>query len=169
MATDASDREQQQRELEEIRRKFQDVGTRIGSMFEPAPPPNDDDVQPTRSALPAPKQPAPRPRPPRLMVAGVALVFLLGAGVGYLLPRGNANDSAPPRAPAASTPAPAATTRAPVARGPVTSVPEACAETARRGDEVVHLLMTNVRNRRLAEALKAYTLASQACREEASP
>jgi hypothetical protein len=38
MATDASDREQQRRELEEIRRKFAETGARMGSMFEPAPP-----------------------------------------------------------------------------------------------------------------------------------
>jgi hypothetical protein len=48
-------------------------------------------------------------------------------------------------------------------------VPPACLETARRADQTIHLLVTNVRTRRLAEALKAYTLASQACREEASP
>jgi len=35
MATDASDQEQQQRELEEIRRQFAEVGKRTGSAFEP--------------------------------------------------------------------------------------------------------------------------------------
>jgi hypothetical protein len=171
MATDASDREQQQRELEEIRRKFTEIGTRMGSMFEPAPADDDnDDVQPTRPALPAPEQPAPQPRPLWLMVAGVALVFLLGAGFGYILPRVNAKDSAPPRAPAASTPAPAPSTRA-SQPGPAAKavVPPACLETARRADEVISLLNRNIRTRRLAEALKDYTLASQACREEASP
>jgi hypothetical protein len=50
-------------------------------------------------------------------------------------------------------------------------VPRACLETAEQGDEVFALLSSNVRvnDRRLAEAMKAYTLASQACRKEASP
>jgi hypothetical protein len=37
MATDASDRDAQRRELEEIRRKFTEMGARVGSLFEPAP------------------------------------------------------------------------------------------------------------------------------------
>ena len=58
---------------------------------------------------------------------------------------------------------------APIAGTPLDRVPRSCLATARRGDEVIALLNRNVRNRRLAEALKAYTLASQACRQEASP
>jgi hypothetical protein len=52
VATDTSDRlEQQRRELEQVRRRFAEVGKRMGSAFEPAP--SDDH----RSA---PAQPAPR-------------------------------------------------------------------------------------------------------------
>jgi hypothetical protein len=51
----------------------------------------------------------------------------------------------------------------------VPSVPQVCLETARRGDEMVHLFTINDRSRRLVQALKAYTLASQACRQQASP
>jgi hypothetical protein len=162
MATDASDRDQQQRrELEEIRRKFTETGARVGSLFEPAVADDqDDDVRPVRPALPAPKQVAPRPRPSRLAVAGVALALLVGTGLGYLLPRAGAKDSAP-SPPAASAPASPVRT--------VTSVPEACLEATRKGDLTIHLYTIKVRDRRLAEALKAYTLASQACRKEASP
>jgi hypothetical protein len=165
MATDASDREQQRRELEEIRRKFQEVGARLGSAFEPASP--DDQSR----ALPPPAPPPlDQPTRPRWqLVAAMALILLLGTGLGYLLPRSGAGaQPAPTSRPPATAQAPS--TRAPQP-GPASRpvVPPACLETARRGDEVVHLLMTNVRNRRLAEALKAYTLASQACREEASP
>jgi hypothetical protein len=169
MATDTSDREQQQRELEEIRRKFQEVSARLGSAFEPAPPDDeeDKDVRSTRPALPAPKQAKPWTRPPSwLVAASVSLVFLLGIGFGYLLPRANVEDSA------ARTPTRSATTLAPQATPqPQVSVPPACLETARKGDEVFALLSSNVRanDRRLAEAMKAYTLASQACRKEASP
>jgi hypothetical protein len=168
MATDTSDQEQQQRELEEIRRKFQEVSARLGAAFEPAPPHDEDkDVRSTRPALPAPKQAKPWARPPSwLVAASVSLVFLLGIGFGYLLPRANVEDSA------ARTPARSASTLAPQAT-PRTKVvpPPACLETARKGDELFALLSSNVRvnDRRLAEAMKAYTLASQACRKEASP
>jgi hypothetical protein len=167
MAIDASDREQQRRELEEIRRKFQEVGARVGSMFEPAAP---DDAQPPALLPPAP--PLDRPTRPRWQwVAAAALILLLGTGLGYLLPRPGAGAQPAP----APTPQPPPSAQAPATRAPESKpatsavVPPACLQTARRGDEVVHLLMTNVRNRRLADALKAYTLASQACRKEASP
>ena len=155
--------ERQRRELEEIRRKFQEVGARLGSAFEPAS--TDDDRQP-RPALP-PAPPVNQPARPRWQgIAAAVLIFLLGIGFGYLLPRANVEDSA------ARTPARSASTLAPQATPPTkVSVPPACLETARKGDEVFALLSSNVRanDRRLAEAMKAYTTASQACRKEASP
>jgi hypothetical protein len=158
-----SDQEQQQRELEEIRRKFQQVSARLGSAFEPAPPDEQDkDVRSTRPALPAPEQAKPWTRPPSwLVAASVGLVFLLGTGFGYLLPRANVEDSA---ARSASTLAP----NPPPATRNV--VPQACLDTAKKGDALFALLTSNVRDQRLlADALKAYSLASQACRKEASP
>jgi hypothetical protein len=71
-------------------------------------------------------------------VAAVALIFALGTGFGYTLPRSGGSDPAPP----VSTQAPRAHT--------VTSVPEACLETARKGDQMVHLFIVNDRSRRLA-------------------
>jgi hypothetical protein len=155
--------EQQRRELEEIRRKFAEVGERLGSAFEPTPP---EDHQPRPQALPAPA--SERPTRPRWQWVAAAVLLLVGTGIGYALPRAGSND--PPAPPPSST-ASASTQRPGAAPGPgtVTSVPEVCLETARRGDEVIHLLTINDRGRRLAEALKAYTLASQACRKEASP
>ena len=50
-----------------------------------------------------------------------------------------------------------------------TSVPEACLQTATKGDEVITRLVANIRDNRLNLALKDYTTASQACRKEASP
>jgi hypothetical protein len=167
MATDTSDQEQQQRELQEIRRKFHEVGARLGSAFEPAPPDaEDEDVRSTRPALPALELAEPWSRPPSwLVAAGVGLLFVLGIGLGYLLPRSGAG------AQPASVPRPSAATPAapPPTTAPPAVVPRSCLQTARLGDEVIHLLVTNVRTRRLAVALKAYTLASQACRKEASP
>ena len=164
MATNPEERpeERQRRELEEIRRKFTEVGARLGSAFEPASPQNDD--QPP--ALLPPAAPLDQPTRPRWQwLAAVALIFVLGTGLGYLLPRSGAGaQPAPTPPPSASTPAAPRTSTAPRA-----VVPRACLETARRGDETIALLTTNVRDRRLARALKAYTLASQACRKEASP
>jgi hypothetical protein len=50
-----------------------------------------------------------------------------------------------------------------------TSVPEACLEAAKLGDEVIARLTGNQRDNRLFAALRRYTIASQACRREASP
>ena len=162
--------ERQRRELEEIRRKFQEVGARLGSAFEPASP--DDDRRP-RAVLP-PAPPVDQPARPRWQgLATVVLIFLLGTGFGYLLARPGAGDPpGTPSAKAAPATRPPATTLAPQPT-PRTKVvpPPACLETAKQGDEVFALLSSNVRvnDRRLAEAMKAYTLASQACRKEASP
>jgi hypothetical protein len=168
MATDTSDQEQQQRELEEIRRKFQQVSARLGSAFEPAPPDDeeDEDVRSTRPALPAPKQAKPWTRPPSwLVAASVSLVFLLGTGFGYLLSRANVEDSA------ARTPARSATSLAPGTPPATRAVaPPACLDTAKKGDALFALLTSKANNQRLvADKLKAYSLASQACSKEASP
>jgi hypothetical protein len=96
-------------------------------------------------------------------VAAVALL-LAGTGFGYALPRAGPNDQQP--LPSMARPPVSVQPRQPQ---PVPSVPEVCLETARRGDEVIAKLTVNDRSRRLGEALKAYTLASQACRKAASP
>jgi hypothetical protein len=167
VATDTSDRlEQQRRELEQVRRRFAEVGKRMGSAFEPPP----SEHHPSEQVQPVAAPPT-RPARPRWQVAAtLALVFLLGSGFGYLLPQAAGDDR-----PAAASPPPptaAATPSSPASQARiVTRVPAACLETARKGDEVFALLSSNVsvNDRRLAEALKAYTLASQACRQQATP
>ena len=165
MATD--DQQRQHRELEEIRRGFVEMGARMGSLFEPAE--LDEQEQPP-AAAPAPPPPAPA-RSRRWLVAALVLVFVFVAGgaFGYILPKGQSDnpDSPPPLAPAL-------TTRAQLAIPPAsprtrTTVPEACLQTAIKGDEVITRLVANIRDNRLNRALKDYTTASQACREEASP
>jgi hypothetical protein len=97
------------------------------------------------------------------VVAVVVVVCLLvGGGVGYLLHRPGAGGGVPS--------ATSVVTRV-VVSPPQTRVvvPRVCLETARRADELVDLFTRKVRDRRLSLALKAYTLASQACRKEASP
>jgi hypothetical protein len=94
---------------------------------------------------------------PLALVTVVCL--LLGGGLGYLLHR-----------PTAATEVPTTSIVTRVVPSPQTRVvvPPACLETARRADELMDLFTRKVRDRRLSLALKAYTLASQACRKEAS-
>jgi hypothetical protein len=162
---DTGDREQPQRELEEIRRKFTEVGARLVPAFEPPTPADRERPPALAPPAPPPAQPA---RPRWQWPVAAALVFVVGTGLGYLLPRPGAGaQPAPPstKPPATTLAAPQTTTPPP----PSAVVPPACLETARKGDQTINLLVRNVRNRRLAEVLKAYTLASQACRKEASP
>jgi hypothetical protein len=158
-----SDPERQQWELEQLRRQFAEVGTRI-SAFEPASP----DQQRERALVLARRiaPPATQPAPPRWrLVAAVALIFVLGTGFGYGLSRAG-SDQPPPPAPSMARPPLRAQ---PQQAQPVPSVPQVCLETTRRGDEMVYLFTVRDRSRRLVRALKAYTLASQACRQQASP
>ncbi len=162
VAADAGNRkDRQQRELEEIRRSFRDVGVRVGSLFEPAPHHDNSDGQP---ALPIP---IPRPvkgRPAWVLAVVLGFCLLAGGGLGYLLHRPSAGTTRP----ATSSIVTQVTQPAPKPQTKVVA-PPACLQTAQRGDEVIDLFTRNIRDRRLSLALKAYTLASQACRKEASP
>jgi hypothetical protein len=114
MAVDREERLRQQQELEEIRRSFAEMGARMGSLFEPAEPDDDEEepagspARPTASleraaplapprtqgqpaALPAPVNEGPpaseAPRRSRWrLVAALALALALGIGLGYALP-----------------------------------------------------------------------------------
>jgi hypothetical protein len=92
------------------------------------------------------------------LTAVITFVCLLaGGGLGYLL-----------RGPTPSpVPVPTVVTKTVVRTVTKPVAPPSCLETARRGDEAMDLLVRNVRDRRLAAALKAYTSASQACRKQA--
>jgi hypothetical protein len=196
MATDRDEQLRQQQELEEIRRSFAEMGARMGSLFEPAEPDEDDQPRPTPTAkrpaqppattgggkaLAVPTAPATPAAPPASgistwprwwLVGSLILLFLAGTALGYFLPRDDAAGEATAAPPQATT----ATSRAPAPAAPGatqirtrTSVPESCLETARLGDEVIARLNRNIRDNRLFLALRDYTIASQACRKEASP
>ena len=164
------ERQRQQRELEETRRNFAEMGARMGSLFEPADADEPKPAPPSEQrALPAPP-PAPSlfaGRPRWWWAAALTLLFHVGGLFGWLL-RGEGASAEPPPSPttvaAAVPPAPPET----VIRTK-TSVPEACLDTARLGDEVIARLTRNQRDNRLFQALRKYTIASQACRREASP
>jgi hypothetical protein len=167
MATDRDEQTRQQQELEEIRRSFAEMGARMGSLFEPT---EGDEPQPTpRPALPAP--PAVAPARPRWQWAGaLALLFLTGTAFGWILPKGDGGSGAPPATQASPT------TVQPTAPPPpstviktVNSVPEECVDTAELADEIISRLNRGQRDNALALALTDYSVASQACRREASP
>jgi hypothetical protein len=168
MATDRDEQQRQQQELEEIRRSFAEMGARMGSLFEPAEV--DDELQPApRPALPAP--PAAAPARPRWVWAGaLALLFLAGTAFGWILPKGDDGSKAPP-----ATQAPPTTVKAAVSPPPSTviktkiSVPDECVEASELADEVISRLNRGQRDNALALALRDYSVASQACRKEASP
>jgi hypothetical protein len=177
MATDRGEQQRQAQELEEIRRSFAEMGARMGSLFEPTeadePDEPDEHERPRQAALPAPPA-APPPttvpaRPRWWWAAALVLLFVAGTAFGWLLPRGDSGAASPPSAQVTSpTTAPAPTTQSTAKPETRTSVPESCVEAAELADEVISRLNRNIRDNRLALALRDYTIASQACRREAS-
>jgi hypothetical protein len=170
MATDRDEQLRQQRELEEIRRSFAEMGARMGSLFEPADP--DDPAGPRQPAQPpVPTGPLPlglQGRPRWWWAAALALLFIAGTAFGWILPKGSGGEpeaAPPPQTTTATTAAPKTT----VATRTVVSVPEQCLEAAELADEIIADLTRNERDNRLGVDLRDYTVANQACREEASP
>jgi hypothetical protein len=166
MATDRDEQQRQQQELEEIRRSFAEMGARMGSLFEPA------EVDESEGAPPPVLPPAPAvERRPRWQLPGAAVLLLvLGTVLGWALAQ-TGGDGPPPQAATTATtaqPSGPTTTVRPEVRT-VVSVPEECVDTAELADEVISRLNRNVRDERLFLALRDYTIASQACRREASP
>ena len=169
MATDSDEPLRQQRELEEIRRSFADMGARMGSLFEPADPDEQDmPQQSTQSMGPAGSLPLGlQGRPRWWWAAALGLLFIAGTLFGWILPKGGGGEpeAAPPQTTTATTVAPKTT----VATRTVVSVPEQCLEAAELADEIISALTRNERDNRLALNLRDYSVANQACREEASP
>lgn len=166
MATDRDEQQRQQQELEEIRRSFAEMGARMGSLFEPA-----EADEPGRAASPPVLPPAPpveRRRPSWRLLAGAVVLLLVGTAFGWALSPGDSDSPTPVAATGTTTVQPTTTTK-PLSPRTVPSVPEQCVETAELADEVISRLNRNVRDERLFLALRDYTIASQACRREASP
>jgi hypothetical protein len=99
----------------------------------------------------------------------LAVNLLLVVALGILLVRvATYQPDAPRTAPATVTTMVAATVP-PTPPKVRTTVPDACVDTIDLGDEVISRLTRNVRDQRLFLALRDYTIASQACRRQASP
>jgi hypothetical protein len=127
-----------------------------------------------------PPGPSPAPRAARLsgrpqrrlaLAVNLLLVLALGVTIGTVLPRDRERDPRPaapsPAAPRVSS----AGTMPSTAIVPQTTVvtPGACLAATELADDVIAKLNRNVRDQRLFLALRDYTIASQACRREASP
>jgi hypothetical protein len=164
MATDRDEQQRQQQELEEIRRSFAEMGARMGSLFEPA---EADEHQGGASPPVLPPAPAvERRRPSWRLVAAAVVLLSVGTAFGWVLAPDGSDSPAPVASP---TTAVVPTTTATTVTKTVVSVPEQCVETAELADEVISRLNRNIRDERLFLALRDYTIASQACRREASP
>jgi hypothetical protein len=165
MATDRDEQQRQQQELEEIRRSFAEMGARMGSLFDPA---EADEHQGGASPPVLPPAPAvERRRPSWRLVAAAVVLLSVGTAFGWVLAPDGSDSPAPVASP--TTAVVPTTTAKPPPPQTVVSVPEQCVETAELGDEVISRLNRNIRDERLFLALRDYTIASQACRREASP
>jgi hypothetical protein len=107
-----------------------------------------------------------RRRPSWRLVAAAVVLLSVGTAFGWALAPDGSDSPAPVASP---TTAVVPTTTATTVTKTVVSVPEQCVETAELADEVISRLNRNVRDERLFLALRDYTIASQACRREASP
>ena len=130
---------------------------------DPAPEEPDGQPAPSTSATSSLR------RPQRRLAMAVNLLLVLALGVGFLVGVQRGKDlghltQVP--TPSASTAVPSSTV---TVTKTVTSVPEQCIEAAELADEAISRLNRNVRDERLFLALRDYTIASQACRREASP
>jgi hypothetical protein len=112
---------------------------------------------------------APR-RPPRpWLLSALAVTLAVGGVLGFAM--GSARSgSDPTSASATRVPAtpPAQATRTSVVVVARPTASSACLETARRGDQLIGLLVSKQRSR-AADLLVAYTVASRQCRKDASP
>jgi hypothetical protein len=94
----------------------------------------------------------------------VNLLLVLGLGIVLGVAATDASKDAN-----GSAPVPAATTVVVTRPAIQAKVPDACVDAAELADEVISRLTRNLRDNRLAEMLRDYTIASQACRRAASP
>jgi hypothetical protein len=122
------------------------------------------DQPPEPPELPGPPLPLPAPprRTPQRLALAVNLLLVLALGIVIGIAATDAQDAS------GSAPSPAVSTAVATTQ-PKAETPEACLDAAELADEVISRLTRNIRDNRLAEMLRDYTIASQACRREASP
>jgi hypothetical protein len=110
---------------------------------------------------------APRRTPRAWLLIAPAVTLAVGIGLGFAA--GSARSGGEPAsAPATRTPATAPAPAPPTSVVVRPAASSACLETARRGDQLIALLISNQRSK-AADLLVAYTVASQQCRKDTSP
>jgi hypothetical protein len=130
---------------------------------DPAAPVADGEPQPATVVQ------APRRTPQAWLLSALAVTLAVGLALGFAVGSvrsGSEPTSAPATHAPATQPAQATQTSVVVVARPTAS--SACLETARRGDQLIELLISNQRSR-AADLLVAYTVASRQCRKDASP
>jgi len=176
-----ANQDERRQELERIRRSFSSLRARLDS--DPAVPDRTgpdrtgpdqprvgslfDSGRPDPASTTLPPLPAPRGARRSWFLVVPALTLAVGVVLGFAVASartgGERARTATP-VPSGSRPAPVPSTSA----GVRPSGSPACLETAKQGDQVIALLVTNQRQKARA-ALKAYTLVSQQCRKDAAP
>jgi hypothetical protein len=112
---------------------------------------------------------APRRLPRAWLLSALAVTLAVGGVLGFAV--GSARSGSDPMSASATrapAPPPAQATRTPVVVVARPTASSACLETARRGDQLIGLLVSKQRSR-AADLLVAYTVASRQCRKDASP
>jgi hypothetical protein len=142
------------------------------SLFDPdqpdSPPPR------TAPAVADPPQLVRPPRPPRRTVSAwlllaPAVTLVVGAVLGFALGSTQAHRQPASVAPTSSPPPTTQLVAPPSTKLVVRHYASpACLETARRGDQLIDLLIRNQRSR-AEDLLVAYTVAAQQCRKDTSP
>jgi hypothetical protein len=122
---------------------------------------------PARAMLPLPPGRLPRRTQRMALAVNLVLVLALGVVVGVVGARRGQDVGAPVPSPPAGSVVVTSTVPQTVSRT-VVQVPEACLDAAELADEVISRLNRDDRDSRLALALRDYSIASQACRREAS-
>jgi hypothetical protein len=145
-----------------------DAATALREILLHADPLPEPASHPAASPVPPASRLFSRPQRRLALAANLVLVLALGVAIGIGVQR--VQDTVPltpvPTARAATTAVPSSTANL---AQTVSSVPEQCVEMADLADEAISRLNRNVRDERLFLALRDYTIASQACRREASP
>jgi hypothetical protein len=140
------------------------------SLFEPDQPgPASATVSPASAGGPEPVTAPPTPwrMGPAWLLLVLTLSMAVGLAVGFVL--GSARAGGP--LPSAQAPRPSATQPTAIPQTSIVVRPAAtpaCLEAARRGDQVIELLIRNERGR-AARLLVAYHVASRQCARDAAP
>jgi hypothetical protein len=146
------------------------VRRQLAPLFEPGQPDRAPATSPPAAAgkpQPVTSFDTPRRTPRAWLLVALAVTLAVGLATGFALGSTRA-DGEPTSAPATRSPATQPAPTSPTSVVVQLTATPACLETARRGDQLIHLFVTDKRDR-AADLLVAYSVASRQCRLDASP